>query len=91
MAFSTRFSLGRFSKYAPTQSATNNSFNVLGSLPLDFNDFSNTGLNQEEIGYENIEFNSMNMDDTVIHAKLTTCWSRGKAVCYAPKPRLQRV
>jgi hypothetical protein len=72
----------------PTQSATNNSFNVLSDLPLDSNDFSDTGLIQEEIKSENIDFDSMDIDVNVVKAKLAIRSStRGKAMRSAPEAK----
>jgi hypothetical protein len=86
MAFSERFSPGGSSKSTPTQSATNNSFNALSDLPLDFNDFSDTGLTQEEIESENIDFDSIDIDANVVKAGLATRHStRGKATRSVPE------
>jgi hypothetical protein len=88
MAFSARFSPGGSSKSTPTQPATNNSFNALSDLPLDFNDFSDTGLTQEEIESENIDFDSMDIDANVVKAELATRRStRGKATHSAPEAK----
>jgi hypothetical protein len=88
MAFSARFSPGGSSKSTPTQSATNNPFNALSDLPLDFNDFSDTGLTQEEIESENIDFDSMGIDANVVKAELATRRStRGKAMRSAPEAK----
>jgi hypothetical protein len=88
IAFSARFSPGGSSKSTPTQSATNNSFNALSDLPLDFNDFSDTGLTQEEIESENIDFDSMDIDANVVKAELATHRStRGKATRSAPEAK----
>jgi hypothetical protein len=88
MAFSARFSPGGSSKSTPTQSATNNSFNALSDLPLDFNDFSDTGLTQEEIESENFDFDSMDIDASVVNAELATRQStRGKAMRSAPEAK----
>jgi hypothetical protein len=88
MAFSARFSPGGSSKSPPTQSATNNSFNALSDMPLDFNDFSDTGLTQEEIESGNIDFDSMDIDANVVKAELATRRStRGKATRSEPEAK----
>jgi hypothetical protein len=88
MAFSSRFPPGGSSKSTPAQSATNNSFNAFGDLPLDFNDFFDTGLTQEELDSEHIDFDSMDIDAAVAKARLLTCYStRGKATCSAPEAK----
>jgi hypothetical protein len=88
MAFSAGFSPRGFSKYTSTRSATSNSFNALSGLPLDFNDFSDTGLTQEEIESENFDFDSMDIDASVVKAELVTHRStRGKATRSAPEAK----
>jgi hypothetical protein len=88
MAFSARFSPGGSSKSTPTQSATNNSFNALCDLPLDFNDFSDPGLTQEEIESENFDFDRMEIDANIVKAELATPHStRGKATRSAPEAK----
>jgi hypothetical protein len=63
-----------------------NSFNALSDLSLDFNDFSDTGLTEEEIKSENIDFDTVNIDASVVKAKLGThCSTRGKATYSAPE------
>jgi hypothetical protein len=88
MAFSARSSPGGSSTSTPTQFATNNSFNALSGLPLDFNDFSDTGLTQEGIESENFDFDSMDSNATIMKAELATCCStKGKAMCSAPEAK----
>jgi hypothetical protein len=88
LAFSSRLSTGGSSKSSPAQSAPNNSFNALGDLPLDFNDFSDTGLTQEELDSDHIDFDSMDIDVTVAKAGLATRRStRGKATRSVPEAK----
>jgi hypothetical protein len=88
MAFSSRFSPRGSSKSTPAQSATSNSFNALADLPLDFNDFSDNGLTQEELDSEHIDFDSMDIDAAVVKAELATRRStRGKATRSAPEAK----
>jgi hypothetical protein len=80
MAFSSGFLPAGFSKSTPAYSATNNSFNALGDLPLNFNDFSDTGLTQEELDSEYIDFRSMDIDANVAKAgPMTRRSTQGKA------------
>jgi hypothetical protein len=65
IAFSSIFLPWGSSKYTPAQSATSNSFNALGDLLLDFNDFSDTGLTQEELDSDYIDFDCMDIDAIV--------------------------
>jgi hypothetical protein len=72
----------------PTQSARNNSFSAVIDLPLDFNDFSDTGLTQAEIESENIDLYSMNINASVVKTELATHRStRGKATRSAPEAK----
>jgi hypothetical protein len=88
MAFSSRFLPGGSSKSTLAQSATSNSFNALGDLPLDFNNSSNNGLTQEELNSEHIDFDSMDIDAAVVKAGLATRRStRGKATRSAPEAK----
>jgi hypothetical protein len=63
-------------------------FNALGDLPLDFNNFSDNGLTQEELDSEHIDFDSMDIDAGVVKTGLATRRStRGKAIRSAPKAK----